>query len=277
MLAFSRAQVRQCSVIIAVLAACLYVTRTASGQTPSTPPRPVIPSTLVFVHVRDTSGHPLADVRLRVYGTTSGEFTTDGEGVIRLKSMRDGGYFLRFEKEGLTTLERELTLRRGQPDVIEVTLNAVPPPEPPAPPSPPPPAPPPPAPPTEAAVTAPPPPTGEETTISIPAFLDRNFIGREPLKESTLGCTATATTRLLQIRNVLAEHVHADLDEVLYVVAGEGAVLIPNRAAERVAPGSLGIVPRGAPHAIERRGKNPLILLSTLSGAPCAAGPGAPK
>ena len=126
-------------------------------------------------------------------------------------------------------------------------------------------------------MTAPPPAAGDQKTVSIPTFLDRNLIGREPLKESTLGCTATATTRLLQLRDTLAEHVHANIDEMLYVVAGEGTLLVPGRAAAPIAPGSLSIVPRGAPHAIERRGKNPLIVLSILSGTPCTAETGAPR
>jgi mannose-6-phosphate isomerase-like protein (cupin superfamily) len=64
---------------------------------------------------------------------------------------------------------------------------------------------------------------------------------------------------------------------MLYVVAGEGTLLIPNHAPAAVAPGSLSIVPRGTPHAIERRGRNPLIVLSMLSGVPCTAEAGAPK
>jgi mannose-6-phosphate isomerase-like protein (cupin superfamily) len=106
--------------------------------------------------------------------------------------------------------------------------------------------------------------------VSIPAFLDKNFIGRDPLKESVLGCTPDATTRLLQLREPLAEHTHADLDETLYVVAGEGTVRA-NGESIPVAAGSMSVVPRGVAHSIERRGKNPLIVLSTLSGAPCKA------
>jgi mannose-6-phosphate isomerase-like protein (cupin superfamily) len=56
---------------------------------------------------------------------------------------------------------------------------------------------------------------------------------------------------------------------VFYVVAGEGSIAVAQRGALPVGPGSLVILPRGAPHTIERRGKNPLILLSTLTGAPC--------
>jgi hypothetical protein len=31
----------------------------------------------------------------------------------------------------------------------------------------------------------------------------------------------------------------------------------------------LVVAPRASAHAIERRGRNPLMLLSTLAGAPC--------
>ena len=245
---------------------------------------------MVFLHIKDTSGHLLAGVRVQVDGTSSGEFTSDGEGVVRLPSMRDGAYHLRFEKMGFTTKEQDLTLRAGQPDVIAVALSAATTPEPPGargparadalvtPPAPaltPRQAPTPPPQTSGPAVTTLPPAgedhAGDQKTVSIPTFLDRNLIGREPLKESILGCTATATTRLLQLRETLAEHVHANVDEMLYVVAGEGTLLTPSRAPAPIVPGSLSIVPRGSPHAIERRGKNPLIVLSILSGTPCTA------
>jgi mannose-6-phosphate isomerase-like protein (cupin superfamily) len=252
---------------------------------------------MVFLHFKDTSGHLLAGVRVQVDGTTSGEFTSDGEGVVRLPSMRDGAYHLKFEKMGFTPKEQDLTLRGGQPDVIAVALSAATTPEPsgtrgparadavvagpPVPALTPRPAPTPPPQTSGTAVTPPPPAAGDhagdEKTVSIPTFLDRNLIGREPLKESILGCTATATTRLLQLRETLAEHIHANVDEMLYVVAGEGTLLIPSRAPAAIAPGSLSIVPRGAPHAIERRGRNPLIVLSILSGTPCTAETGAPR
>jgi mannose-6-phosphate isomerase-like protein (cupin superfamily) len=283
-----------------VLVSWLCLSGAASGQTPPARARPPSSSTMVFLHVRDASGHVLGGVRVQVDGTSSGEFTTDGEGVVRLPSMRDGAYHLRFERTGFTTLERDVTLRGGQPDVIAVALSLVPAPEPagargpgradavlatppvPAPGPRPAPTPPPPTSgragtPLPPAAGEQPPAAGEHKTVSIPTFLDRNLIGREPLKESILGCTATATTRLLQLRDTLAEHVHANVDEMLYVVAGEGTLLIPSRAAAPIAPGSLSIVPRGAPHAIERRGKNPLIVLSILSGTPCTADSAAPR
>ena len=104
--------------------------------------------------------------------------------------------------------------------------------------------------------------------VSIPEFLDKNFVGRDPLKESVLACTPAATTRLLQLREPIAEHKHVDLDELLYIVAGQGAVRIGEQVTV-VGPGSLSVLPRGVAHGLERRGKNPLIVLSMLAGAPC--------
>jgi mannose-6-phosphate isomerase-like protein (cupin superfamily) len=38
----------------------------------------------------------------------------------------------------------------------------------------------------------------------------------------------------------------------------------------KVSAGFFLMVPRGVPHSIQRQGRNPLILLSVLAGAPCA-------
>jgi len=60
---------------------------------------------------------------------------------------------------------------------------------------------------------------------------------------------------------------------VLYVVAGEGTIRTRGEsktvAASTVTAGALSVIPHGVAHAIERRGKNPLMVLSMLSGAPC--------
>ena len=111
---------------------------------------------------------------------------------------------------------------------------------------------------------------GPPVSISIPEFLDKTFVGREPMKESILSCMPDATARLLQLREPLPTHTHADLDEVLYIVAGDGALRIGDQVVA-VTPGSMSAIPRGTPHGIERRGRNPLIVLSTLAGAPCPA------
>jgi mannose-6-phosphate isomerase-like protein (cupin superfamily) len=79
---------------------------------------------------------------------------------------------------------------------------------------------------------------------------------------------------VLQLRDSLALHTHADLDEILYVVAGDGVVRVRDETMT-LAPGSLTVIPRGLPHATERRGRNPLIVLSTLAGAACPIEPSA--
>jgi mannose-6-phosphate isomerase-like protein (cupin superfamily) len=212
------------------------------------------------VNVRDVSGTALGDVNVAISGPAGfRKLTTDPTGGADLM-LADGSYRLRFEKEGFVTLERDVMIKNGQPAQVDVVMNLAP--KPIVAPAPPPPPTPPPVP---AATQVP---AGPPTNVSIPTFLDKNFIGRDPLKESVLGCTPDTTTRLLQLRDALAAHTHADLDEILYVVAGEGAIHIGEDVTP-ISPGSLSIVPRGVQHAFERRGKNPLILLSTLAGTPC--------
>jgi hypothetical protein len=118
-------------------------------------------------------------------------------------------------------------------------------------------------------------PSGPPVFISIPSFLDKNYIGREPIKESVLACLADSTTRVLQLHEAISEHTHADMDEVLYIVAGEGAIRARGESSP-VNPGAMAVIPHGVPHAIERRGKNPLMVLSMLSGAPCPVPPPPP-
>jgi mannose-6-phosphate isomerase-like protein (cupin superfamily) len=247
----------------------------AAPKPPQPSARPRATQTATSVIVRDHDGSPIADVKVIATGPSNQQATTGRDGTATLSALRDGSYRLRFERQDFNTFEREVTIRGRQTDPIEVWLSAAPPPPPP--PEPPPPAPAPaPAPPPPAPSSVAAAPSGPPTFVSIPEFLDKNYIGgREPLKESVLGCLADSTTRLLQLHDGLAAHAHADLDEMLYVVAGEGTVKVEGQS-KMVAAGSLTIIPHGQAHAIDRRGKNPLMLLSVLSGAPCRAGqPGA--
>ncbi|MGH9314551.1 MAG: cupin domain-containing protein, partial [Vicinamibacterales bacterium] len=105
----------------------------------------------------------------------------------------------------------------------------------------------------------------------IPDFIDQNFLGRAPRKDSVIGCAPTSKTTLLQLREPLGEHTHADGDEVLYVVAGEATHKVGGRET-RIEPGTYSLVPRGVPHSITRRGTNPIVLLLVETGQPCASG-----
>jgi Cupin domain/Carboxypeptidase regulatory-like domain len=213
-------------------------------------------TTPVRVTVRDPAGNSLSDARLALSGDTSGDFVTGGAGTAILPDLKDGSYRVRVEHREFVTLEREFVVRGGMPKAIDITLT----PEPPAPP-PPPPAP---APaPTKAL-----PPPGPPVTMSIVDFIDKNFIGKEPFTESVLACASAETVRLLQIREALASHTHADADEILYVVAGEGTAHLDTQTVA-LKPGMLVLAPRASAHSLERKGRNPLMLLSTLAGAAC--------
>ena len=244
-----------------VLALTFVATATLWAQQAPRRPRPASASTRVVV--RDRSGAPLEGVKVVVTGGSAVEATTAADGTATLRNVGSGLIRMRFERDRFITLERDVTVRSGQPATIEVALSAAPPPPPPPPPTEPPPAPV--GPSTIARM-----PSGPPVFISIPDFLDKNYIGRDPLKESVLACLADSKTRLLQVQEGIGEHDHADLDEILYIVAGEGSVRVKG-GARNVAAGALSIIPHGQPHAIERRGKNPLMVLSILSGAPCRA------
>jgi hypothetical protein len=249
---------RALGLIAAVITAAPVLAQTppapAQAQRPARPPQPAA----ITVIVRNPSGNPIEGTTITVSGTQSQEAKTDAAGTAKL-NLPEGTYRLGFERDGYIALERELAVKRGQPaSELDIVLHMAPPPPPP--PEPPPPPPPPPV-----------PASGPPITISIPSFLDKNIIRGEPLKESILGCAPDGIVRLLQIRDRLADHSHADMDEVLYVVAGEGTVRAKGEPTD-IGAGSLSIMPRGVVHSIDRRGRNPLILISTLAGGPCPAG-----
>ena len=246
------------SLMAGVVIAVVWTVPNEAAQLPARAPaqKPAVaaPRTRsVRIAVRDQDGTSLSDVRLVLSGDATGEFVTGGAGTVVVPNLKDGVYRLRCEREGFILLEREFTVRGGAYGQIDVVLNAAP--------SPPPKL----APEPAAAVRAP---AGRPVTMSIVDYLDRNLIGREPLRESTLACNPLETVRLLQMREAVAEHVHEGVDEIIYVVAGEGTVRI-GEAATPVRAGSLVVVTSGTGHAFERVGKNPLIVVSTLTGAPC--------
>jgi Cupin domain/Carboxypeptidase regulatory-like domain len=214
-------------------------------------------TTSARVTVRDQDGASLSGVRLLLSGGGTGEFTTGAAGTAIVPDLKDGVYRVRCEREGFITLEREFTLHGSTWNPVDIVLSTAPPP-------PPPPAAPEPQPAPVAVNT----PSGPSITMSIPDFLDGNFIGREPLKQSVVACTPLETIRVLQIRETVARHVHDRVDEIVYVVAGEGAIRI-GEDTTTVRPGSLVVVTHGSGHTFERRGKNPLIVVSTLVGSAC--------
>jgi mannose-6-phosphate isomerase-like protein (cupin superfamily) len=211
----------------------------------------------VTVTVTDLEGQPISDVRVRATGPVDREAITDANGGVTLRSMNAGTYRLRFEHDGFITLEREVT-HGARALKLNIALNAAP--------AKPVPAVEPPPDPVAAAPARPVPTAGPPTFVSIPDFFEKNYKGQASLV-SDVGCVPGASSRLLQFREPLAEHVHAENDELLYVVAGEGTHKLKGQEIPLEA-GLFATVPRGTPHSIVRKGRNPLVILSIVT-EPC--------
>jgi mannose-6-phosphate isomerase-like protein (cupin superfamily) len=216
----------------------------------------------VTVQVTDSSGLPAANVQVTAQGPVSRDGVTGDDGSVRFSNMRAGTYRLRFVREGSMTLERDITVRAAEPLLVDVSLSAAPVPKAPAP--------------EPARPAAPPPPTAkplgppvEPKVTPIPSFLDKNLItGREPQRSSTLGCTSTATGTLHQLREAWVSRSHEDADEWLYVVAGEATLRLPG-SEQHLQAGTFSLIPHTVVYSLLPAGRNPLIVVSILSGPPC--------
>jgi hypothetical protein len=229
-----------------------------------TTPKPPAARPSITVLVTDRQGKPLPEIAIKATGPMERDGKTDSDGTIVLRNLNPGTYRLRFEGTGTITLEREITVAAGRPVKTTAELSPAPPPPPPPKPEPAP----------QPVAPAPPPvrPSGPPSSVSIPDFVEKNYIGRgAPSKSSPVGCTATSTATLVQLREPLAEHSHADADEMLYIVAGEGVQRIGS-IDMNLSAGTFAVIPRGTPHTVTRKGNTPMIMVSILTGPPCDAG-----
>ena len=110
---------------------------------------------------------------------------------------------------------------------------------------------------------------GRPQTISVVDLVERELISSgAPRRETLVACSGNTRTTVLQLNQDQPERLYDAAEVNYYVVAGEGAVRM-TAGETALAPGSLIALPRGTAHALMRRGKRPLILLTTLSGSPC--------
>ena len=242
----------------------------ATQQPPPAPTAPKKPQTAgtvgrdrtvtrpsLTVTVTDMSGQPIQDVSVRASGPVDRQGTTDAKGTVVLRNVTSGTYRLRFEHENYVTFEREIThgtrasnvaiALSGAPAKPEDEPREEPKPEPPA--------------------SPPLPPAGPPTFVSIPDFVEKHYVGSAPVLTSPVGCVPAATSKVIQLREPLAEHTHPDADELIYVVAGEGTHRIKGNEIA-LAAGMFVTIPRGTAHSITRKGRNPIIMLSVTT-EPC--------
>ena len=229
----------------------------------STQAKPRVAANLsVWLFVTDNEGRNIEGVTVALTGPVDRELTTPGDTGLRFINLRAGTYRARFAREGFLTFEKEIVLRAGTTPEIAITLNAAPPPPPPTPPTAPEPPPP-----ADAAL----PPPGTPKTMSLPDFIEQNFISnRDAHTEHIVGCSGVGQAVLWQVRDPWEGRQHESVDGMLYVVGGDGSIRIGGREVG-VTAGSFAVVPRGNTYGLTRRGRNPLIILAVLAGAPCAA------
>jgi mannose-6-phosphate isomerase-like protein (cupin superfamily) len=186
---------------------------------------------------------------------------TGADGVATLLNIPPGTYRTRISRDGYVTFEKEVSVRAGVRAAAEAALTAAPA----APPAPPPPAP------KETPRPSPSEPRGALGAVKVLSLTDlaeQMLTEKGPIVEREIGCSVSTASQLILIRETLASHTHSDLDEMLYVVAGDATLKI----ADRETPfsfGSFAIVPRGQAHSLTKRGRNAPIVLSIRSGQPC--------
>lgn len=214
-----------------------------------------------MLFVTDNAGHNLEGVTVTLMGPVDREMKTPAGTGLRMANLRAGTYRARFQHPDYYTFEKEIVIRAGTSPEISVTLNSAPPPPPP---------PPTPAPVVESKPAAPKlPPPGMPKTVSLPDYIEKNFItGREPQKQSELGCSGAEQALLWQVREPWNGRQHDNADGMLYVVGGDGRLKLGDREFT-VAAGAFIVVPRGTEYSLSRSGRNPLIVLAVLAGAPC--------
>ena len=256
--------------MVALLLLTLLQTPATPAQPPAAPatqkPRPTTSSagtTSLMLFVTDPSGRNIEGVTVTLMGPVDREVKTPGGTGVRIPNLRAGTYRARFQHPDFYTFEKEIVVRAGTAAEMSVTLNAAPPP-------PPPPA----APaPVVAPTTANPklPPPGSPKTVSLPDYIEKNFIsGREPQKQTEIGCSGFQQALLWQVREPWNGRQHDTADGMLYVVGGDGRLKLGEREFN-VTAGAFIVVPRGTTYSLSRTGRNPLIVLAVLAGAPCAA------
>ena len=235
----------------------------SAAQAPKPRPRPSSATTTALLFITDGTGRPVEGVTVTVMGPVDREVKSPASGPTRIEGLRAGTYRVRFTREGFVTFEKEISWRaRTAAPEMSITLNPAP--APPAPPTPPAPVKP-----EPSASNLPPP--GTPKTMSLLDFIEKNFIsGREPHKEDLIGCSGVGQTMLWQIRDPWTGREHESADAMVYVVAGDGTLRLGDRDVN-ITNGSFAVVPRGTTYGFTRRGRNPLIILAVLSGAPCAA------
>lgn len=205
------------------------------------------------IAVADPAGTPVGDVKVTLTAATGAVTRTSRteRGRTVFENLPAGEYRLRFEKNGYIALDRDVTGRGAKPIDVKITLAPEP------------------LPPIDPVRTLPPPVVeARMVVLDMPAFIEKNYIGRAPGKMTPLGCATGGNSTLVQINEPLAQHTHDDADEFIYVIAGQGMAQLSGRQ-ESLGPAVFLMIPRGMPHTLTAGPKKPLVLMSVRAGEKC--------
>jgi mannose-6-phosphate isomerase-like protein (cupin superfamily) len=203
------------------------------------------------VYVSDPAGKPITGVKVTLDGPAQRSSTTES-GRVAFENLPTGTYHVRFEHDAFETLDQDVVARGTK--VIDVKVTLVPLPKP-VPQPPPPPEPPPPA-------------NVKPVAIDMPSLIEKNYVGKASGKISPIACGSEGTATLVQINDPLSDQRHADGDEFLYVISGQGNASLAG-VQEPLGPATFVMVPRGVPHTLTRTGRSPLVMLAVRAGEKC--------
>ena len=248
---------RMTVLLVAATVALSAADQTTSAPKPGAQASTAKPGTFVLTVVTE-AGAAIDDAKVVMHGPVDRGGTSGTDGLVTFQNVPAGTYRGRITRDGYVTLDKEVVVRAGTSSKGEAVLAAAPPA--PAPPPPPPPAP----------VEAKPAPlaAGNPATGDMAAMIETIARGKEPIVERELGCSGATTSKVIVAKENIPAHRHTDIDEVLYVIAGEATLTLGDKD-QVISPGWFGLVPRGMSHTLTRRGRNILALLSVQSGQPC--------
>jgi mannose-6-phosphate isomerase-like protein (cupin superfamily) len=213
------------------------------------------------ITITDMRGRGLTGVHVDVMGPTPRMGESDLTGQANFPGLQSGTYRIRFSSDAVTAFEREVTLRAGAVETFDVALSPAPPPKevpvpavsPAAPAS------------AAGAATGP---AGQVQSFSIVDTLEKDFVGKQPRRESLLSCSGNLRTTMIQLNDTQPERLYSNAEAMYYVLGGEGTARLNGRDIKLVTNGFVS-VPRGTTHSFRKAGSRALVLLAVLSGEPC--------
>ena len=232
------------------------------AKTTPPPRRPATPASTrsgMAITVTTPQGATIAGVHVSMMGPTERSGDTDGSGQINFTGLQAGTYRLRFSGDEVTAFEKEVVVRAGQVADVDVSLSPAPEPKVVMAPAPPP------APAAAAPALGP---KGQPLTHVIGDLLEKEYVGKQPRRETLLSCSGSERAAMIQLNEALPERLYESADAIYYVLGGEGTINMNGRET-KLGLNAFVSVPRGTSHSFSKRGSRLLVLLSVLSGEPC--------